>query len=224
MRLHLIRHARMAGDPFCRPGPGVAGCLSADEGIPQAEALQAALLDCPIDVALASPYGRALQTAEIALRHRAIPITCLDCLVEWQPNPDLADAPSTEFERITSAARHLPPEDTWKTDRGEGCLEFVHRVGPPFQGHLKTLGIHRRHGGWILEPQARDLSIAVFAHGGSLNALAGFLLGLPPTPIGYFSFSLTGTLTLTFTERGGVWYPHVSVAAPIPAATGIPAP
>lgn len=211
----------MVGDPFCRPGPGVSGCLSADEGIPQAEALQAALLDRPIDLALVSPYGRALQTAEIALRNRDIPITCLDCLVEWQPNPTLADAPSTEYERITAAARDLPPEDTWKTDLGEGCLEFVHRVGPPFQRHLKALGIHRRHGGWILESQAQSLSLAVFAHGGSLNALTGFLLGLPPTPIGFFSFSLTGVLTLDFTERGGVWYPHIRVPAPVPAAVSV---
>ena len=42
MKLLLIRHGKMKGDPFCEPPSPVTGCLS-DEGVAQAEALGRAL-------------------------------------------------------------------------------------------------------------------------------------------------------------------------------------
>ena len=63
MKLILVRHAKMAGDPYAEPSSPVTGCLS-PEGIAQAEALASALAGTPIDAALSSPYGRAVETAD----------------------------------------------------------------------------------------------------------------------------------------------------------------
>ena len=68
MKLLLIRHARMKGDPCCEPASPVTGCLHPD-GVAQAEALGRALAATPIDVAFSSPYGRAVETAEIGRAH-----------------------------------------------------------------------------------------------------------------------------------------------------------
>ena len=52
MKLLLIRHGKMAGDPYVCPARPVFGCLSDDGGVPQARALAARLKDEPIHMAL----------------------------------------------------------------------------------------------------------------------------------------------------------------------------
>lgn len=212
MKLFLIRHGRMAGDPYIRPQPPVAGCLSA-EGVAQAEALQCALRGERIDAAFSSPYGRALQTAEIALAGRDVPITIVPGLEEWIPNPALIDAPSTVFEEMQKRDRALFAEETWKTEAGEGAFDVYARVVPPFLSALAGFGWHHRMGAWVPEEGRAESGVAVFAHGGSLNVMVSFLLGMMPFPVGRFSFELTGVAEIVFNERRGLFYPALCMKA-----------
>jgi broad specificity phosphatase PhoE len=216
MEITLIRHAEMAGDPTARPARPVRGCLSKEHGLPQARALAAALKDRRFDLALASPLGRALQTAEMALAGRGVPIRTADFLVEWIPNPELEDAEEVVFERIQARDRSRYAEETWKTELGEGCFEMYARICPSFLRELDALGVHSRMGGFVPDKRARNLSLAVFAHGGTLNVLLSFLLRIPPFPLGAFAFQPTGVATIAFCERRGVYYPQLVLPAPAP--------
>lgn len=221
MELTLIRHAEMTGDPFCCPGPGVDDCLSA-RGIAQAEALGRALADERYDLVLASPYGRARQTAEIAFRGSAPGIEILPWLHEWLPDRSLEDLPPTEAGAMNAAVEALPADQLWQTELGESTLAMLDRVGPPFCARLAEAGVERRFGGYVVAPGAEDLRIAVVAHGGSLSALLTFLLGIPPFPVGMFAFEHTGLLRVQLRRRGEVWYPAIvagAPVAPVPAAT-----
>ena len=211
MKLLLIRHAKMAGDPYVCPARPVTGCLSADVGLPQARALAEALRGERIDVAFCSPYGRALQTAEIVLQGRSTPIHIVDGLREWIPNPSLRDAPSTVFEEMMKRDSARFAEDTWKTEQGEGCYDVYARVIPPFLEALAGVGVRARHGGFVVDGGAGDLTIAVFAHGGSLNVMLSQLLGVRPFPIGAFAFAETGVAALEFSPRQGVHYPVLRI-------------
>ncbi len=210
MRMTLIRHAEIAGDAFICPERPVKGCLS-ERGLAQARATAGALADEHFDHALSSPFGRALETAEIVLGARGVPITIVHELHEWLPNRDLERG--TEYEEIKKQTDELYAEETWKTDLGEGCFEMYARVVPAFLAALARLGIHQRMGGYVPEEHARELSIAVFAHGGTLGVLLAFLLSVRPFPIGPFSFELTGVAGLNFHPRQGIYYPKLELAA-----------
>ena len=211
MRILLIRHGTMAGDPYVCPARPVSGCLSAEAGVPQARALAEKLKKVPIDYALSSPYGRALQTAEMALDGRDVPIRILDCLIEWQPNPELKSATSTVFEAIMQRESGRFAEETWKTALGEGCFDMYARIIPPFLAALSDLGMHARHGGFVPDAEAAGKTIAVFAHGGSLNVVLSHLLGVRIFPTGTFHLEETSVATVEFTERQGVYYPGLRI-------------
>ena len=209
MKIYLIRHGEMAGSPFITAAQPVTGSLSEKKGIPQAKQLAKAIKAIKIDKAFSSPFGRALQTAEIALKDRNISIEILPYMYEWMPNKSLDEIPSTEFEQIHKKWKNAYPEETWKTDLGEGTFDMCARICPPFLKTLATIGVHARHGGYVLDQPAEDLSIAVFAHGGSLNTLLTFLLDIRPFPVGKFAFALTGVAELNFNKRKGVYYPEL---------------
>lgn len=211
MQILLIRHAKLDGDPDVCPARPVSGCLSPTEGIPQAEALAKNLAPIPIDVAFASPMGRALQTAEIALKDRAVPIKVLPFLREWIPSPELNAANAATFENMVAQDGKRYAEETWKTELGEGCFEMYARICPPFLKELAAVGVHHRMGGFVIEESARDLTVAVFSHGGTLNVLLSFLLGMRPFPFASFGFELTGVATLKFIERNGIFYPMLTI-------------
>ena len=213
MEILLIRHGKMAGDPYAEPEPPGDGCLS-EEGVQQARALGEKLRGEKIDLAWTSTYGRAVLTAHLALEGRGIATARFPFLREWCPNPELQRVNSTQWEVINEAARNHHAEQTWKTELGEGCLELLARVGPPFLKELEKIGVHARHGGYVLEERAQDLTLAVFAHGGSLGSLLGFLLALPPFPVGRFSFELTGLARIRMHKQRDVWYPQLVIAAP----------
>lgn len=199
----------MKGDPFICPEPGVSGCLSDDAGVPQAQALAEAMKDERIDVAFTSPFGRALQTCEIVMEGHDVQIKILPFLYEWMPDQTLKELPSCEFEKINKMSEDAYAEETWKTDMGEGCYDMYARICPPFLKELATVGIHSRYGGFVPDSGSEDKVVAVFAHGGSLNVLLSFLLGMTPFPVGRFGFELTGVATLNFSEKGGVYYPQL---------------
>ncbi len=210
MRFYLIRHGEMAGDPFVRPSRPVSGSLS-ERGVTQAKRLRNTLAEARIDHVFTSSYGRAIQTAEIALAGRDIPFDILECLIEWQPNPKLK-AVSTEHEKILRMNEERYAEETWKTELGEGTFDLYARVCPGFLKAIERLGLHPRMGGLIPDPGKEDLCLAVFAHGGSLGVLLSFLLELRPFPISRFSFQLTGMARVDFSERQGIFYPQLVVA------------
>jgi broad specificity phosphatase PhoE len=212
MRLTFIRHAQIAGDPYICPERPVKGCLS-ECGILQAEATAEALKNEKYDYAFSSPYGRALQTAEIVLKGMSIDIKILPFIYEWMPNRELENIPSTVFEEIQRQAGDAYAEDTWKTELGEGYYDMCARIIPPFLRELSEMGIHSRMGGFVPDQHAKELSIVVFAHGGSLGVLLNFLLGVRPFPVGSFSLDHTGVAAIDFVERKGIFYPKLNIPA-----------
>lgn len=213
MEILLIRHGEAAGDPHAEPGTSANGFLSA-LGISQARTLGQKLQGEKIDLAWTSTYGRAILTAAIALEGRNIPTTQFRFLREWFPNQEKAKEDATQWEVINASAADFYAEQTWKTDLGEGCLEMLARVGPPFLKELEKIGIHARHGGYVIEKGCEDLKLAVFAHGGSLGALIGFLLSSTVFPITRFNFELTGLARIRLKKQGDVWYPQIILSAP----------
>lgn len=210
MKLYLIRHGRMAGDPYLCPESPVTGCLN-PEGVAQAEKLQKALAGTRVDAAFSSPYGRALQTAEIAMAGRNLGIQRVPGIEEWKPEPSLRNATSTVYEEILKRDREYYAEETWKTEQGEGTFDVYARVVPAFLKAMADYGWHHRLGGWVADEGKADCSVAIFAHGGSLSVLLAFILGVAPFPIGRFSFELTGVASLNFVERHGLNYPTLEL-------------
>jgi broad specificity phosphatase PhoE len=196
----------MAGDPFSRPASPITGALS-PEGIKQAEDLRNRLSNIHIDVALTSPYGRAVQTAEIALYKRNIPLKRVPGIEEWTPSAAFRDATSTEFEKMQERDNLLYAEETWKTELGEGTFDVYARVVPALLAALAAEGWHNRMGGWVPDEGTENKTIALFAHGGSLGIMLSFLIGVRPFPISPFSFGLTGVATLIYYPRRGIYYP-----------------
>lgn len=214
MEILLIRHGQANGDPYARPEPPAEGFLT-EQGMEEAGKLGEELSSERIDFAWSSPYGRALLTAGIALQGRKVEITRLPFLHEWLPNKELERSQPTEWEKINSAALSLEAAQCWKTELGEGCLEMLARVGPPFLKELEKIGVRSCNGGFVVENRALDLTVAVFAHGGSLSSLLGFLLNIPPFPTSRFSFELTGLARLRMKQQGSLWYPQLVLPAPV---------
>ena len=212
MQILLIRHGHSSGNPFDEPDYPGHGYLSGD-GERQAEALKEALRHDPINLVWTSKLGRALRTAAVALDHREIPVRHFAFLNEWMPNPDSRQVGSTEWEKMNADAGVLEAEQTWKTPLGEGTLDFLARLGPPFLHELATLGVHSKHGGFCIEEDAEELCLAVVAHGGTLSALLGFILKIPPFPIGVFNFELTAVARIHFKRQGTVYYPQLVIPA-----------
>lgn len=213
MEITFVRHGEMAGDPFVCPERPVNGCLSEENGIPQAEATREALKNEKFDIAFSSPFGRALQTCEIVMTEHDTPIEILPYIYEWMPNMDLKNIPKTDFEDIEKQTQNLYVEETWKTPLGEGYFEMASRICPPFLKTLDKLGVHSRMGGYVIDDKAKDLSIIVFAHGGSLDKLLAFLLKIPPFPAASFSFELTGVAKIKMKESNGIFHPSLIIPA-----------
>jgi len=68
-------------------------------------------------------------------------------------------------------------------------------------------------GGYVIEDRAEDLTLAVFAHGGSLSARLGFLLGIPPFLVALFSFDMAGIARVRMHRKRDDWYPQLVPAA-----------
>lgn len=212
MKLVLIRHGEMQGDPWCRPQRPVSNCLSA-RGVAQAEAAARALAGRRWHAVFSSPLGRALQTAEIVCgRNTAIQL--LPPLEEWQPNPALVNAPSTVWEEMMRRDADRPLDMMWQTDAGEGTYAFCSRVVPGVLATLDALGCHPRYGGYVIEPALADAEVAMVAHGGSLGTLLTHLLGMRPSPSSAFGFRLAGMAELDFVHRAGVWHPQLVLPSP----------
>ena len=212
MRILLVRHGEMAGDPFVRMEKmPVEGCLS-DAGQQQAEAVAQRLANWRIDGLYASPLGRAMQTAQAIAVKKNLPITTLPWMVEWMPATVTGECPpSTKYEDLMEAASKIRPERAWKTPAGEGTFEIAHRIVPPLLEFLSQQGVEAAHGGYWVSDAAKDRHVAIVAHGGSLNVALAFLLGFPLKPYGVFAWDLTGVAVVEFVQRLDVWYPVLKI-------------
>ena len=210
MRFFLVRHGEAAGDTFARPHPPVTGYLS-EAGCAQAARAAGALADVPFSLVIASPYGRAIQTAEALRGDRDVPLWIVDDLHEWHPDRFFDAQDDAEREKIMAdiAARHAGA--LWKTPRGEGTYDMYARIVPAFIETLDDFDIAAAHGGFIPDASRRDADIAVAAHGGTLNTLLSFILGVAPFPLTRFSFDLTGIAEIGFSEQNGIFYPYLVI-------------
>ena len=212
MKIILMRHGENAGDPFACPPPPVKGFLS-ETGVEQAEKLRETLANTEIGAAFSSPYGRALQTAEIVMAGRNVEIAIFDFLKEWDFNPLLKELPTAESDAIINSYQKTDIEETWKTELGEGTFDLYARICPPFLAELKKIGVHACGGGFRIEPQAEDLNLAVFAHGGSLGILLSFILETRPFPLSRFAFQLAGPAIIDFVKHKETSYPQLVIAS-----------
>ena len=135
-------------------------------------------------------------------------------LQEWTPSPEFRNATSTEASAMAARDADRWAEETWKTELGEGTFDVLARVVPALLGALASVGWHARQGGWVCDEGAEKKTVAVFAHGGSLNAMLAFLLGVRPFPVGSFSFPYCGVATVSFQPRRGVYHPALGIPAP----------
>jgi broad specificity phosphatase PhoE len=206
VELYLIRHAQMQGDPHREFQPPVDGCLT-EAGLAQASAIGRATRHVAFDAIYSSPLGRAVQTAQCVAGEDGPKIAIAPWLIEWRPATVLGTCRESEYEHIAEAAGLLRPEESWKTDAGEGTLEMAHRIIVGFNQLLASHGVRPGHGGYLLDTHDERQRIALVGHGGSLGCLAAFLLGVPIKPYSPVAFSYTGTAMFAFVHRVGVWYP-----------------
>jgi hypothetical protein len=99
----------------------------------------------------------------------------------------------------------------WASAIGEGYYDMCARIIPAFLGEMGAIGIRSRYCGYVPEEKAKDLSVIIFAHGGSLGVLAGFLLGIKPFTVSGLNFLHTGTACFDFKVKNGVYYPQLVI-------------
>lgn len=217
MKLYLIRHGRMAGDPhrYYEP-PVTAGCL-AEEGCRQARSLADALRNVEFQAVYASPLGRAIQTVQAIADRLSLPVQVLPWLEEWRPAHVLGAALPTDYESLQAAAAKMRPEETWKTTAGESTAQMVDRIVPGFLQLFNSYGIRAGHGGYLFDSEEERAPIALCGHGGSLGVLLAFLLGVPIQPCSPVYFLETGVAVIEFTKRVDVWYPLLHIPPPASA-------
>ena len=208
MHLYLIRHGNMAGDPHAHFRPPVEGCLS-EQGCKQVERLVQDMNGLRLTHVVASPLGRALQTAQGLAIPRGLEIQVEPWLEEWRPASVMGEEADTRYETILLRSGELSPEQSWKTGNGESLMQMADRMIPGLLSLLSGWGVEAGHGGYLMEEEAEDYRIALVAHGGTLNVLMMFLLGLPIRPGHPFRFEETGVARITFEPTLGVWYPSL---------------
>ena len=213
MQIYLIRHGNMAGDPHRHFVPPVEGCLS-EKGLLQANRLGRALEGVKFDAVYASPLGRAIQTAQSFAEPQGIQINILPWLIEWRPAHILNGGDEANYEAMLTSASALRPEESWKTEAGEGAFEMANRIVPGWLKVLSRHGVRAGHGGYLLENREDAQKIALVAHGGSLCVLLAFILGIPFQPFAPVQFAETGVAVIDFVQRLDVWYPAIKIPPP----------
>ena len=213
MKIYLVRHGQMTGDPHRHETPPVTGCLSV-RGMEQAAALGKALSGITFDRIYASPLGRAIQTAQVLTPAPGRSIEILDWLIEWRPAHIMNGTDEANFEKMCRAAAALRPEMTWKTEAGEGTLEMAARIVPGWISLLSSLGVQAGHGGYLLDHPDDASNIALVAHGGSLGHLLAFILSVPIRPNPPIAFHEAGVAVAKLVRQGDVWYPQLEIMTP----------
>lgn len=163
-RLILTRHGETVANEG-RRFSGHSDVALTRRGRNQARALGRRLRDEPITAAYASDLARARDTAELALRGRGVPV---------QIDPDLRELSFGDWEGRTfdevrsgwpdSFAQLLAVDESFCAPGGEPLLQTRERVV------RAAAAIAARHQGE---------TVLVTAHGGSLQLLLSYLLGMP---------------------------------------------
>ncbi|WP_432799180.1 histidine phosphatase family protein [Poriferisphaera sp. WC338] len=215
MKLYLIRHGEMAGDAHRQydASKHLSDCLS-PLGCAEADQMADALSAVPFDRIFSSPLGRAIQTAQPLASCTNNEIEVLPWAMEWRPAPELIAGDNAKYEEMMQRVSKKYPEETWKTELGEGALEMAHRVITGFVSWMSDIGVHARHGGYVMDDPDDSRNIALVAHGGSLGRLASFLLGIPTYPLCPISMAHTGVAVFEFTRHIDVWHPYLKLSAP----------
>lgn len=153
MQLLLIRHALPLRS---EPGQGSDPDLSED-GIEQAKRLPDALARFPVSRLVSSPQRRAIQTAQPVADHLGLDIAIDERLAEYDRDlghyTPVEQISKEDLERLASG--QLPG--------GVDSDAFIARVRAGIENIVATAG--------------REDTVAVFSHGGVINAVVHTLLG-----------------------------------------------
>lgn len=188
-KLLLIRHGQTT---FNKEGRfyGRTDSPLTELGETQAAALSERLTNWQLDAAISSPLSRAYRTGEIALANHALSIETDELLVEMDHG---------RWEGVLFAdARKLDPVawDLWR----EGKLENPH-------GGETLPDVFKRAEIWLAKIQTQyqnGETIAVFAHGGLLQALTCVLMGTPPRPLWQYRYGNCAIAEVEVYPIGGV--------------------
>lgn len=183
MELILVRHGRPVRHEVtdgARPDPGLG-----PPGHEQATALAEWLAPEPVDAIYASPLERARQTAEPLAGHRGLTVA-IDADLE---EVSIGESAYIPFEELGDGEReaHL---DRWRTALTGGADNPVIR-----ELRERTLGAADR-----IATAHPGSSVAVFCHGGVINAMLTGVLGL--TELFVFEVAYTSITRLRVSSSG----------------------
>jgi broad specificity phosphatase PhoE len=173
MFLYLIRHAQSEANAQV-PGAAI-DCTLTDLGRRQAEAVARQIAALGVDHILASPYQRALETAEMIRQATKVPAEVFPLLHEHHVSPFLQDewpllsraALRERFghfavpETFVDAFWHTPPEEP------DAVLARAHRVFPELWERFAAAPDGRQ-----------DVRIALVSHGSPIGKLVLAFLGI----------------------------------------------
>jgi broad specificity phosphatase PhoE len=185
VEIYLVRHAE---DRAAREGRfGDEGLTPA--GKQQARALAEALRAVEFGACLSSPFKRALETAEILVEGREIPIRL---------DPDLAEGSPGDLAGLSVAeASRRYPEDFRVGRTVVARLAAAGRTAPG--GETRAAFLNRAEAASRLvvqELERGNSSVLVVAHGGLLNYLLQILLRMPVRDEVPFGFENCGVLRI----------------------------
>ena len=203
MRILFIRH----GEPDYRQD-----CLT-ERGRTQARAAAERLAGEGIETLYSSPLGRAAETAAAAAETLGLPVRTLDFMRElrWGSTDgtsvpadghpwDLADLLAEEGWDLTNPAWREHPYFSNNLVTAE-----ADRVAARTDDWLRSLGYERRGAFYrCVRPDSRQVTVALFCHGGSSAAAMGHILNLPfPYACGLFHLEFTGITVIRLDRRPG---------------------
>ena len=203
MRIIFVRH----GEPDYQHD-----CLT-EQGRIQAAAAAERLRDEGIEEIFSSPLGRAAETAAAAAEVLKLPVKMLDYMrelhwgsIDGTPLPsdghpwDLADILAAEGRDLTDPAWREHPYF-----RNNIVTAEADHVARMTDGWLQSLG-YERYGAYYrsVRPDDRQVTVALFSHGGSSAAAMGHILNLPfPYACGLFHIEFTGITVIRLDRNPG---------------------
>ena len=203
MRIVFVRH----GEPdYARD------CLT-ETGREQAAAAAERLREEGIEQVFSSPLGRAAETAAAASKVLGLPVTTLDFMRElhWgslDGSPLFADGHPWDMADELARRGWDLTDPAWREHpffAGNRVTAEADRVAEKTDEWLYTLGYERRGAYYhCLRPDDRQLTVALFSHGGSSAAAMGHILNLPfPYACGLFHLEFTGITVIRLNRNPG---------------------
>jgi broad specificity phosphatase PhoE len=184
-RIFLMRHGEVNYFEEGRPVPPPEARLNA-EGREQAHAAALALATVPFDRAVATGLSRTMETAQIVLGERGLPIEVVPELQEIRGGR-VIDLPRDELREVflNSLTHHLSEDSLFL--RGERFGDFAGRVVPAFQ----TLATNN---GWQ--------NMLIVAHGAVNRAILADVLHAPVEAMGHLEQDAGCINRIDIDERG----------------------